>query len=106
MKKLNNVFDHISKQIPGFYYGRYDLRVKNIEDLCEGKNIFIMELNGLTADAAHIFDPHYKLRDAYKTQIKQCNISFQIAKQNLKAGVKPTPLWELISKSWMYFKNG
>ncbi len=103
--KLNVAFDIISKQIPGFYYGRYDLRVKSIEDLYEGRHIQIMELNGLTADAAHIFDPYYKLRDAYKTQIKQCKISYQIAQQNLRNGATPTPLFELISKSWMYFRN-
>jgi hypothetical protein len=105
-EKLNEVFDTISNQIEGFNYGRYDLRVKSLEDLYEGKNIFILELNGLTADAAHIFDPHYRLRDAYRTQIKQCKISYQIAKINLKDGVKPTPLFTLISKSWKYFRNG
>jgi hypothetical protein len=102
---FNEVFDKISKQIEGFYYGRFDLKVKSIEDLYQGQTIQIMELNGLTSDAAHIFDPYFRLRDAYATQIKQCKISFQIAKQNLKAGFKPTPLFELISKSLAYLRN-
>jgi len=105
-QKLNEVFDTVSSQIPGFYYGRYDLRVKSLNDLYDGKNIQIMELNGLTADAAHIFDPSYRLRDAYKTQVKQCRLSYSIAKHNLKNGVVPTPLRELISKTWSYFRNG
>ncbi len=102
---LNEVFDEISKQIEGFYYGRFDLKVKSLEDLFKGDTIQIMELNGLTSDAAHIFDPYFRLRDAYATQIKQCKISYQIARQNLKAGFKPTPLFELIKKSLGYLKN-
>jgi hypothetical protein len=104
-EKLNKVFDVIAAQIPGFYYGRFDLRVKSLDDLYEGKNILIMELNGLTSDAAHIFDPLSRLRDAYATQIRHCHLSYAIAKQNLKAGVKPTPLFELISKTWKSFRT-
>ena len=42
---LSASFDRISKQIDGFYFGRFDLRVKTIEDL-EAGNIQILELNG------------------------------------------------------------
>lgn len=100
--QLCEVFDHISKQIDGFYYGRFDLRVKSFEDLMEGKNIQIMELNGLTADAAHIFDPNARLRDALMVQVSNCNLSYRIAKYNLKHGAKTTPVMELYRKS----KNG
>ena len=101
--KLNEVFDNLSKQIEGFNYGRFDLKVRSIEDLYLGKTIQIMELNGLTADAAHIFDPSSRLRDAYATQIKQCKLSYNIAKQHLKNNVRPTPLFEIIKKSYHYF---
>lgn len=103
--QLHEVFDNIAKQIPDFYYGRFDLKVKSLDDLYQGQHIQIMELNGLTADAAHIFDPNSRLRDAYYTQIKHCKLSFQIAKQHLKQGVKPTPLFELIKKSMGYFQT-
>ncbi len=103
--QLHETFDQIAKQIPGFYYGRFDLKVKSFEDLYQGQHIQIMELNGLTADAAHIFDPNSRLRDAYSTQIKHCKLSFQIAKQHLQQGIKPTPLLELIKKSLGYFQT-
>lgn len=98
-EKLNAVFDTIAKEINGFYYGRFDLKVTSWEDLYEGKNISILELNGLTADAAHIFDPQYRLRDAYFTQVKNCISAFKIAKHNLAKGTKTTSVKELYLKS-------
>ena len=99
---LTAVFDKICAQIDGFYYGRFDLRVKSIEDLMQGNLIQIMELNGLTSDPAHIFDPNARLRDALKIQFSNCTKSYKIAKYNLKHGAKTTPIAELYRKS----KNG
>jgi hypothetical protein len=98
-EELCNVFDELCKQIDGFYYGRFDLRVKSIDDLMKGKHIQIMELNGLTADAAHIFDPNARLRDALLVQISNCRKSFKIARYNLRHGATTTPVKELYRKS-------
>ncbi len=102
---LHQTFDVISKNIPGFYYGRYDIKVSNWEDLYQGKNIFILELNGLTADPAHIFDAEFPLRNVFPTLWKHIRLAYKIAKQNLKNGVKTTPLFELTRKTFLYFKN-
>lgn len=96
---LCEVFDTISKSIEGFYYGRYDLRVRFFEDLLKGDHIQIMELNGITADAAHIFDPNARLRDALGIQILNCIQSFKIARYNIRKGAKTTPVLELYRKS-------
>lgn len=93
------VFDTISKSIEGFYYGRFDLRVRSMEDLIKGEHIQIMELNGITADAAHIFDPNARLRDALYIQILNCIQSFKIARYNIRNGAKTTPVLELYRKS-------
>jgi hypothetical protein len=55
-EKLNNVFDTIAIDIDGFYYGRFDLKVKSVEDLYLGKNIRILELNGSSSEPGHIYD--------------------------------------------------
>jgi hypothetical protein len=65
-RKLDEVFDRIAVPIPGFFYGRFDIRVSSTEDLLEGKNIKILELNGVSSEPGHIYDPSYKLRNAYK----------------------------------------
>ena len=102
--KMNRVFDDISKRIGGFYYGRFDLRVTNWDDLENGKNISILELNGLTSDATHIFDPNYRLRDVFKTQFRHIKIAARIAAENIKKGTKATPVIELAKKSWEALK--
>ena len=46
---LTKVIDKISKRIPNFYIGRYDIRFSNIDDLKNGKNFMILELNTTNA---------------------------------------------------------
>lgn len=41
----NQLFDELSKKIPGFYTGRYDIRLKQLEDLEKGE-FKIVEANG------------------------------------------------------------
>jgi ATP-grasp domain len=67
--RLTAVFDNIADDMPGFCYGRYDLRVRSLDDLYAGKNIRVVELNGVNADPAHIYDAEHgfwaALRDLY-----------------------------------------
>lgn len=80
--KLISVFDAIANQIDGFYIGRFDLKVSSIDDLLAGRNIQIMELNGVTSEPAHIYDPSASLISAYMALLQHWKIVFQIAKQN------------------------
>ena len=85
--ELVAVFDKISKDIPGFFYGRYDLKVKSIEDLYAGKNIRIMELNGVASEPAHIYDPGFSLLGAYRELHKHLRIIAEISLQNHQLGI-------------------
>lgn len=85
-EKLSLTFDHISKQIEGFYFGRFDLRCASIEDLYEGK-IKIVELNGCGAEPAHIYDPGFSLVKALKVLFVHWRNIFEISRQNKKRGV-------------------
>lgn len=85
-EKLSNTFDDISKQINGFYFGRFDLRCARIEDLYEGK-IKIMELNGCGAEPAHIYQPGFSLWKALGILTTHWKNMFEISVQNHKRGV-------------------
>jgi hypothetical protein len=93
---LSATFDEISKQIPGFYFGRFDLRCASIEDLYRGK-IRIVELNGCGAEPAHIYDPDFKLRHAVVVLIRHWHQIFMIARENHRRGVSYTSLQEGIA---------
>jgi hypothetical protein len=84
--ELNASFDRISKQIDGFYYGRFDLRCGSIEDLKKGK-IKIVELNGCGAEPAHIYHPGYSFWKAVSEMIDHWRNIFEIAIENKKRGV-------------------
>jgi len=87
-EKLVHVFDKISESISGFYYGRFDIRVKSIEDLYEGKDIVILELNGVSSEPAHLYDPSYKLLRAYYDIACHMKIIYRIARENYRKGYK------------------
>lgn len=94
--QLDAAFDRISKQIPEFYFGRFDLRCASIEDLYAGR-VKIMELNGCGAEPAHIYQPGYSLRKALRVLFRHWYNIFVIARQNEQRGVSYTPLREAVA---------
>lgn len=97
------VFDKISRSFEGFHYGRYDLRVPNWEDLKQGRNIKIFELNGVSSEAGHIFDQRHGVLYAYKEVLRLWNILAHIASENHKAGAAYASPKELLKVSRKHF---
>jgi hypothetical protein len=83
--RLSETFDRISKQIEGFYFGRFDLRCASIEDLYTGR-VKVLELNGCGAEPAHIYDPGFSLFKAIGVLINHWRNIFIIARENSKRG--------------------
>lgn len=97
--KTIEVFDRIASNIEGFNFGRFDLKVTSVADLMAGKNIKIMELNGVTSEAGHIYDPKYNLFRAYRDAAKTMKVMFRVSQQSRKLGAAVTPageMWRLI----------
>lgn len=90
--KLSAFFDRLSKRIPDFYYGRFDIRCRSFTDLAKGKHFKILELNGVGAEAAHIYDPRSRLLQAYKDVFHHFHVFYQIARMNNQRGI-PYPSW-------------
>jgi hypothetical protein len=84
--KLSRSFDQISKQIKGFYFGRYDLRCASLQDLEEG-NVMIVELNGCGAEPAHIYHPGASLWRGVGDLIVHWKNLYRVSKENHKRGV-------------------
>lgn len=86
-EQLVAVFDTISTQIDGFYFGRFDLKCRSIEDLMKGEGISIMELNGAGSEQGHIYHPGFSFFTAVKTILQQWRILFEISVENHKRGI-------------------
>lgn len=93
--QLHEVFTEVSESFDGFFYGRFDMKVSSIEDLYEGKNIRVMELNGVSSDPGHIYDPRYYLWQAYIDLMWHWKRATDISILNQKNGVKPLPFSEI-----------
>jgi hypothetical protein len=85
---LIHTIDKISKSIPGFYFGRFDLRCTHIDDLKNGKNFSILELNGAGAEPAHIYDPSFSFFKAQQVLAQHYKMMYDAAIKNKKSGIE------------------
>ena len=92
---LESRIDRISAGFPGFFFGRYDLCVRDPEAFADGGGFKIVELNGVTAEATHIYDPRHSLFDAWRTLFRQWRLAFEIGEANRNAGHAPTGWFEI-----------
>ncbi len=82
--------------VPGYSFGRIDLRAPSVEHFREGRGLQVMELNGVSAESAHIYHPDTPLVVGYRAMFKQWSLAFAIGKENMAHGVpttSPLDLW-------------
>jgi len=91
---LEATIDRISRNFTGFYFGRYDVRADSDEALRQG-HFKVIELNGVASEATSIYDPKYRLVDAYRILRQQWRTAFEIGAANRAAGARPASLNEL-----------
>lgn len=84
--ELNKVINEICVQIDGFYFGRIDLMYNTLEELENGKNFSIVELNGAGSEPTHIYDPKHSLFFAWKELSRHINYMYEISVLNHKKG--------------------
>jgi membrane protein DedA with SNARE-associated domain len=90
--ELEGAFDEISRGFAGFYFGRFDVCAPSVDEFKQGRGFKIIELNGVTSEATHIYDPRNSLLAAYRVLFEQWRVAFEIGAENRRRGVSPTPL--------------
>lgn len=93
-KEMEAAFDRLARGFQGFYFGRFDVRTPSLEEFQQG-HFKVVELNGVTSEATHIYDPKNSLFAAYKVLFEQWRIAFEIGFQNRQRGVQPTSIGTL-----------
>lgn len=77
-KALEENFNKILNKIDGFYFGRLDIRFNTFEELEQGKNFSIIEINGAKSEPTHIYDPKYSFwygqKEIFRHQMLMKNI--------------------------------
>jgi pimeloyl-ACP methyl ester carboxylesterase/membrane protein DedA with SNARE-associated domain len=103
--KLEEAVEQISQSFEGFFFGRYDLKAPTYEDFRRGEDIKVLELNGVTSEATHIYDSTYSLSSAYRTLFRQWELAFEIGRQNRQRGFEPAQLRELVARLWQHLRE-
>lgn len=100
-EKLLKVFDDLSHYSGNFFYGRYDIKCRSVEDLKEGKNFCILEYNGSGAEPHHVYGNGYSLFQACRILVAHWQVLFQISRVNYKKGIL---YWDL-TRGWHFLKR-
>ena len=99
-EQLTKKFDKLCNDIDGFYYGRFDVRFADKVSFQQGETFKVLEINGVSSEAAHIWDANSSLAEVYKTLLTQYSILFRIGAKNRERGFQPEPLRDII-KAWI-----
>jgi pimeloyl-ACP methyl ester carboxylesterase len=79
-----------------FDFGRFDLRVPSAEHLSAGQGLRVIEFNGLSAEAADLYDPDNPLRGAWSGLLHQWTIAMELGTARRRAGARPASWWQLM----------
>ena len=92
---LTKKIDEIMKGFDQLYYGRLDIKYKDIAALEAGKNLEIIEINGASSEPLHIWDKDTGYFTAMRALIKQYNTLYDIGNMNKQKGYEPPSLLAL-----------
>ncbi|MFY7669656.1 D-alanine--D-alanine ligase [Tenacibaculum sp. MEBiC06402] len=82
-RKLIETFDELSHSIEGWYYGRVDIKYNDFEELENGTDYKVLEINGIIAEPTHIYDAqNYTYFNALKEIRKHWQSLFVISTEN------------------------
>lgn len=82
--------------VPGYHFGRLDLRCPDQAHLVAGRGLKVLEMNGVTAESAHIYHPDTPLIEGWRAMIRQWRIAIEIGEANAAAGAATTGPIELL----------
>lgn len=98
---LAKAIDRIMQDLPNFHYGRLDVKYADLDSLRAGENLEVMEINGVSAEAIHIWDKNTRLSDALRTLMWQYRTLFRIGAQQRRRGYR-TPGLRALWRAWRH----
>jgi len=87
-ERLLKIFDDLSHYTGNFYYGRYDIKCRSIDDLKRGENFSILEYNGSGAEPHHVYGNGYTLWQACWILVSHWEMLYRISRMNYEKGIR------------------
>jgi hypothetical protein len=93
---------HLAGRYAGFHLGRFDFKVPSQEHLMRGKDLRVIELNGVTSEQTEMWDPKHTLWTTWRMQHAQWARAFQIGGQCAKQGAKVSGVGQVLAEVWRF----
>lgn len=94
--QLTAAVDAIARDMPEFYFGRFDVRFNTLQELSAGRGFTIMEVNGAGSEAIQAWDPDIGLAAGLQMIFQKQSLLFAIGDAMRRQGVRPIGLIKLI----------
>ncbi len=98
--QLEDAVDAIARSYEGFNFGRFDFMVPHAQALGEGRDLRIIELNGVTSEVTSIYDPRHSVWHGWRMVFRQWDLAFQIGLAERKRGASTVSPWFLLRQWW------
>lgn len=95
---LTAAMDQISRSGDGLYCGRFDIRVPSQEDFKAGRNLVVIDWNGVGSEAIAIHDPSITMKVAYRMLFCQWEMAFSIGAAHARLGIRPEGIGGLFKR--------
>ena len=102
--RLARALDRIFDDIPGFHYGRLDIKFRDLNGLMAGEDFQIIEINGASSESINIWDRNASLGTAFRTLLQQYRTLFKLGDANRRRGHR-TPGIKALWRAWQYENN-
>ena len=94
--ELETAMNAICAAYDGFDFGRFDIRVPAAEALQRGEGLKVLEVNGVTSEATHMYDPRYGFFAAHAILRRQWQMAFDLAAERIRASARPASVSEVL----------
>ena len=83
----------------GLDFGRFDVITEDEHALAAGRDLRVLEVNGVTSESTNMYDRRYSLFDAWRLLRQQWRICYAIGAERRDAGARPATMFELL-RAW------
>ena len=103
--ELRRRVEEIATSFEGFHLGRFDLRAPDEQAFRDGRGLKVIELNGVTSEPAHIYDPRHSYLTGLRALCAQWRTAFEIGAANRERGAAVPGTLELL-RAWHSYRRG
>ena len=97
---LERAVAQIAQTMPGFDFGRLDVRAESADALARGEGFKVIEVNGASSEPAHVYHPGTPYLTGLKAFCHAWRRMCQIGEANVAAGAAYLRPFELAALAW------